>query len=361
MVAFGSKSLLAQDVPSTTSETTPRFRKKIPSPMLASNGKISVGCRSEERADYRWSVLKFTTKTLENFETFFAPVGSTESPLYIEIGTSTDKKDTHLLRRSIRMQWGFSQLVIAIPNPDAVELEVLRVAIVEAFLRETCRTHTGAYENFTWPRWFVRGMTCASFGSVWKANAYEIVLAELEDGTLPTLEAIFTDENLQISDEAAAFFAQWVMQSLSKDERYKQLSTPWTTQDFFGKTPIEAKEKAWRAWIREQEDDVFLPGSITLRHFNRWYEALVKPTSRDEAIRLTDYLTRNSIGRPQLFRDLTVLYLEAYLAWLQEDEAAYTEKRERAEEATKILRDYLTRNPILVDEAMMPTTDTEEW
>lgn len=342
-------------------QNTKQTRASIPSPMLSAHGKISVGCHSAERADYRWPILKFADTTMTNFEKSFVPVGSIDSPLYIAIGISTDDKDTHVTRRVLRIGSSFSQLVVGVPNPDAVDLDLLRVSIVEALLRETCRTQKGQYAHFAWPRWFVKGMTYASFGTVWKAQAYEVVYQEYEAGTLPTLESLFNDEEVSISDEAAAFFAMWVMESASKEERRQRIAAAWTPEEMLGGPLTEVKESAWLSWIEQQSSTVFVPGSITARHFERWHATLVAPTTRDEVLRLTDYLTKSTIGRPQLFRDLTVLYLEAYLAWLQNGDEAYAEKRQKADEAAQILKDHLTRNPILVDEATSPYTGVEGW
>lgn len=357
--------LLAQqstlEAPSSSNQEKVSGRKKIPSPILSSSGKISVGCRSEERANYRWPVMKFADKVLTNFEASFAPIGSIESPLYISIGDSTDASETKLSRRVLAMGSSFSQLVIGVPNPDAVDLDNLRFAIVEAFLREECKTRTGKYANFKWPQWFVRGMTCASFGTVWKAQAYEVVYHELDTGALPTLATMFSNTAETISNETAAFFAMWVMSNLSQKERYQRLTAPWEAESILGFSLTEQHEAAWQAWVKQQDGIVFLPGSITARHFDRWQAELILPTSREEAVQITDYLTRSTIGRPQLFRDLTVLYLEAYVAWLQEGEEGYLPKRQVADEAAKILKDHLSRNPMLVDEAIAPAMPTKEW
>lgn len=338
-----------------------KFRKSHPSPMLSSDGKISVGCHSADRADYRWPILKFANTTVSNFESSFVPVGSSESPLYIAIGVSADPEDTHVTRRVLRIGSSFSQLVVGVPNPDVVDLNLLRVSIIEALLRETCREQTGQYAHFDWPHWFVNGMTYASFGKVWKAQAYEVVYREYEGGSLPTLEMLFNNEDVKISDETAAFFAMWVMETISTKTLSQRISAKWTADEILGKTLNEKQELAWRAWVEQQSSTIFVPGSITARHFERWQAELIAPTSREEVLRLTDYLTRSSIGRPQLFRDLTVLYLEAYLAWLQKGDEAYVEKRQRADEAAQILKDHLTRNPILVDEATSPYTGAAEW
>jgi hypothetical protein len=354
VLLFGSA--YAQTTPATSST-----RQRIPSPMLSSSGKFSVGCQTEQRESYRWPVLKFVENVVENFEASFVPVGSTEFPLYVVLGTSTDEKDTHVVRRTLTVSNAFSQLAIGIPNPDVVDLELLRVAIVEALLREECRTRTGAYATFAWPEWFVRGMTYASFGNVWKAQAYEIVLKDLEAGSLPTLDALFNDKSLKISNETAAFFAMWVMQARSNKSRYQTISAPWAPEHFVGTPLSEQKEAEWHQWILGLQDKVFVPGALTARYFDRWQAELVAPTSREEVIRITDYLTRNVIGRPQLFRDLTVLYLEAYVAWLQKGDEGYQPLRKKADEAALILKEHLTRNSILVDEALTPATEQEEW
>lgn len=336
-------------------------RRKIPSPMVSSSGKFSVGCTSEEREGYRWPVMKFVEKVVTNFETFFIPVGSTDAPLYLSLGTSTNEKDTHVTRRTLTITNTFSQLVIGVPNPDVVDLNTLRVAIVEALLRESCRTQTGRYTSFTWPTWFVRGMTYASFGNVWKAEAVEGLLKELEEGALPSLRALFKDTSLEVSDETAAFFATWVMESHAKSTRSALIVAPWTAEAILGAPLSEIKEMEWRQWVEAQGDKVFVPGAMTARHFERWQMLLEEPTTREHVLRITDALTRNAIGRPQLFRDLTVLYLEAYVAWLQQGMEGYRPKRERADEAAKILSEHLKRNPLLVDEALTPATGIEEW
>lgn len=325
----------------------------LPTPLIAADGSYSVGCRNKERIPLRWPVLKYTRTVIDNFQSTFINLRDTESPLYIELGTSTSPEDTRVRYRSIRTEWGFSQLVIVIPNPDVVDLDILRAAIVEGLLRERCRKQTGAYSNFKWPKWFIQGMADASLGSLWKANAYEKVFAEYKANQLPTLEALFNESSPNVSREVAAFFALWVLQiHTSSEERTALIHAPWQPQTILSDA---FDEKKWQAWIEDFEDHIFLPGAITKRQFERWQTTLVLPTTKEQALEIIHSLTRMSTGRPMLFRELSALYMESYLAWMNEDYDSFISKRKTAEDSAAILTDHFTRSTILIDESTTPS------
>lgn len=344
---------LACFIPVVSLATGVKAKAFLPTPLIAADGSFSVGCRNEERIPLRWPVLKFARTVIDNFQASFINLRDIESPLYIELGTSTDPKDVNVRYRTIRTEWGFSQLVVVVPNPDVVELDLLRAAIIEGLLRERCRKHSGSYTQFKWPKWFIQAMADASLGSVWKANAYEKVYDEFVAQSIPSLNEIFSSTEPKISREVAAFFALWVLDlNPSILQRQTLITANWDATTFLGSA---ASEEAWNAWIKKFDDHVFLPGAITKRQFDRWLTQLKTPLTKNEALDIVHTLTRMSAGRPALFRDLSALYMHAYLAWINEDYDQFVQKRQEADAAAEILKNHFKHSPMLIDESSTPS------
>jgi len=323
--------------------------KALPPPLQSPDGVIYVGCATPERAELRWPVLRFASTVRDRLSGLFGPLGSPASPLSIELGAETNRVET-LARKTLRTQDGFSQLIIRVPNPDTVDLELLRTAIAEALFREQARAQGASYASLTWPRWFVAATVDATRGDVWRAEAYERFLAS-PTPPLP-LDAFFAQDAAP-PPEQAAFFAQWALKECKKRPeaaRRALLNTPWERQAILG----EAADEAWQAWLKDLDNTLFLPGILTRRQFERWCAKLTDPADPQEAVRIANALTKEAIGRPAVFRDLTELYLRAYAAAATGDRAAYAARRAEADEARAALQSHFQRNALIVEENPSP-------
>ncbi len=323
--------------------------KTHPAPLQANDGTLFISVVSPERAPLRWPVLRFANTVRENFAQVFAPLGSISSPLTIELGASTNRIET-IERRSMRTTDGFSQLIIHVPNPETVDLDILRTAIIEALLRERARAEASSYADFTWPKWFLAAAVDASRGNVWKAEAYERLIAA---GTTPEtpgwrLEDFFNPQQ-DPPREVAAFFAHWLFQRVEGDasaQRIALITTPWEPRALLG----DATNEIWQGWLMRQSGVLFLPGTLTQSQFTRWAAQLAHPTDAADAMAHANRITRFAIGRPQPFRDLSELYLRAYAAYAIGKQEQYTELRAAADEAKTFLEAHLRKNPVLKDD-----------
>lgn len=323
--------------------------KALPPPVQSNDGSVFVGASTVKQAALRWPVLRFVDTVRANFAEVFLPLGSTTSPLAVELGAETNRVET-VERRTLRTPDGFSQLIIRVPNPETVDLEAFRLAIVEALLRERARATGGSYGSLTWPAWFVTAAVDASRGGMWKAEAYERLLAAGSTQETPgrRLDDFFSAT--PPPREAAAFFASWLFQRAggkTVEGRAALLTTPWRRTDIVGKTT----DAAWQAWLEGLESTVFLPGVLTKSQFTRWAATLADPKTPREAVTLSEHISRFAVGRPQIFRDLTELYLRAYAAAALGKTGEYTALRAQADEAKAFLEAHLRRQPVLSDEA----------
>ncbi len=310
-------------------------------PLIAADGTFTVRSLSAERAHYRYPVLRFAGTVQDHFSERIFSIGSRDFPLAIELGTQTNAVAS-IERRSIRTNDGFHQLIIRIPNPDTVDLDVLRKAIVEAQLREAARASKGHYGAFTWPAWFLEAMVDASRNGVWKAEAYERAALDYEAGAFPSVDDFFKPNWTPPSREMAAFFAMWILEH-HRDHPKRLITTPWNTFAFIGLTP----PSAWEEWFLAQASKVFMPGLLTRTQYRRWKADLVLPKDVNEAVQIARDLTREALGKPQTFHDLTSLYLKAYSAFMVGDQARYETFRAEADDAAKILDAYFETNAIL--------------
>lgn len=326
-----------------------------PPPVQSGDGVLYVACRDAARADLRWPVLRFADTVRRHLGETFTPLGSAESPLSILLGSETNRVTT-LRQQQITTADGFSQLVVVVPNPETVDLEALRTAIVEALLRECARGLKGSYKALTWPPWFVQGVVDAARGDVWQAEACERVLELVAAGRLPKVETFFSGGTP--SREVAAFFAQWVIflnrtgpAAGTTPESVRQLRAltvaPWRQETILN----GADSAAWEAWVRAQGLVVRAPGLLTQAQFERWAAHLMPPQDVAAARACTDWLSRSAIGRPKPFRDLTELYLRAYAAYVTGNEAAYAKLWTEAKAAQEILAAHLRRVGVLEAEA----------
>ena len=339
-----------------------------PSPMQSADGTLYVGCQSAERAPMRAPVLRFAETVKQHFEEDFLTLGSAESPLSIILGSETNAVSTLVKDRFALRDQSFSQLIIRVPNPDTVDLELLRTAIIEALLRERTRALAGSYTALTWPPWFLQGAVDASKGNLALAEACERVFALREVGALPAPEALFASGAPAPDPAVAACFARWLLtlnakaytpregesaaeitcaiNTLRRDRTRSLealLTTPWTAEAIL---PLDAAAR-WTAWLDERERAVLLPGAVTRSQFARWRASLVYPEGPEAARALSERLSREAIGKPQPFCDLTELYLRACAAAAlgQADRAAALWSE--ADEAANILAAHLQREPIL--------------
>lgn len=325
--------------------------KSLPPPLQSASGNYFVSCTTAERAALRWPLMRFAETVGTNLSETFLPLGSTSSPLAIEIGAQTNAVTT-IERRTYRTGDGFSQLVIRVPNPETVDLEILREGVAEALLRERVRTETGRYSSFTWPTWFLRAVVNASKGNLWKTEAYErLQIDAIRQAPITLDQILLTREHT--TPEADAFFALWLLEEtgyLQKENRLSLLTTPWSAETL--RQTLE--ETQWQAWLQAQTDRIFLPGTLTRSQFKRWKESLTDPIDSADAVTQANGFGRAMLARPRLFRDLCDLYLKAYTAYISEGEAAYKPLRRQADEAAAILEQHFLHNDLLTDEALIP-------
>ncbi len=328
-----------------------------PPPLQSGDGQLFVACEDAAQAPLRGAVLRFAENVRTHFAETFTPIGSRESPLSIVLGSATNAVTT-VQRRRVATADGFSQLVLRVPNPETVDLEALRTAIVEAQLRERARALGGAYTALTLPEWFVQGAVDASRGNEWQASAGARVLQLQEAGALPGVGAFFAP-GAKIEPEVAAFFARWVFtlrreeakaRSAGGDVRAETarrlealIVTPWEREAVVG----QATDEAWEAWVSELEGLVFAPGVLTSAQFARWSARVVRPADGAEARQLAEFLTRSAIGKPQPFRDVTELYLRACAAKTTGEREAFEGLWQEAELARKMLEAHLSRKGVL--------------
>ncbi len=360
----------------TRAENTPMLvrLKNLPPPAQSADGQLYISCQTAECAPLRRPILQFVETVRQNFAEVFMALGSAESPLAITLGSDTAPITT-LRRSTIRTPDGFSQLVIYIPNPGTVDLEVFRTAIIEALLRERARTLGGTYGALTWPKWFIQGAVDASKGNVFLAEAYETIHAALAQGTLPTPEALLAPNAPAPDPAIATSFARWIFDprrtgeaaiaDLPQAEAAKRvvaaktrtcqnfdilLTTPFTPQALL---PDNANE-AWRAWIQKQENAILLPGAITLTQFSRWEQSLFFPQTVNDAQHLASYLTRSTLGKPKLFADLTELYLRVCVDIMNDHINRAKSHWDEAEEARAAFGDILRRDKVILQEETQP-------
>lgn len=339
-----------------------------PSPMQSPDGTLYVGCQTNERAPMRAPVLRFAQTVKHHFEEDFLPLGSADSPLSIILGSETNAVSTLVKDRFALRDNSFSQLIIRVPNPDTVDLELLRTAIIEALLRERTRALAGSYAALTWPPWFLQAAVDASKGNLALAEAYEHAFALREAGTLPTPEALLAPGAPAPDPALAACFARWLLtlgtQSYTlregenaaateraivalRRERIARiealLTTPWTAQALL---PPDADAR-WNAWLAERERAVLLPGIVTRSQFARWRKSLAFPESPEAARALSERLSREAIGKPQPFCDLTELYLRACAAAVVGDNFRAAALWSEADEAATLLAAHLQNAPLL--------------
>ena len=339
-----------------------------PAPMQSADGTLYVGCQSAERAPMRAPVLRFAETVKQHFEEDFLTLGSAESPLSIILGSETNAVSTLVKDRFALRDQSFSQLIIRVPNPDTVDLELLRTAIIEALLRERTRALAGSYAALTWPPWFLQGAVDASKGNLALAEACERVFTLREAGTLPAPEALFAPGAPAPDPAVAACFARWLLtlnakaytpregesaaeitcaiNTLRRDRTRSLealLTTPWTAEAVL---PLDAAAR-WGAWLDERERAVLLPGAVTRSQFARWRASLVYPEGPEAARALSERLSREAIGKPQPFCDLTELYLRACAAAVVGDAFRAAALWSEADEAANILAAHLQREPIL--------------
>ncbi len=329
--------------------------KALPPPVQSSDGAIFVGVTSPARAGMRWPVLQFAETVRSNFAALFLPLGSPNAPLSIELGSETNQVST-LRRRTLRTADGFSQLIIQVPNPDTVDLELLRVAVVEALLREAARKQGGSYGSLKWPTWFIEAAVDASRGSVQRAEAYERLCALRQSGETQGLQLDDFFTETPPPKDFASFFAQWVFQRAgvaTTQGRARLLTQPWSRADILE----SATDAAWVAWLDGQSDTVFMPGVLTREQFTRWAAAHTRPTSVEEAQAEAERLSRFAVGRPKLFRDATELYLRALAAYMTGDTDAYQALYQQAQEGQAILANYFRRVAFLADDSDAPAEE----
>ena len=340
----------------------------VPAPMQSADGTLYVGCQTNDRAPMRAPVLRFAETVKRHFEADFLPLGSVESPLSILLGSETNAVSTLVKDRFTLRDQSFSQLIIRVPNPDTVDLERLRTAIIEALLRERTRALAGTYTALTWPPWFLQGAVDSSKGNLALAEAYERAFALREAGTLPTPEALLAPGAPAPDPAVATCFARWLLtlgtqtytprEGETPDETERALvaarrdrvrrleallTTPWTAEALL---PLDAAT-AWEAWLNERERAVLLPGVVTRSQFARWRASLACPDSPEAARALSERLSREAVGKPQPFCDLTELYLRACAAAVVGDAFRAAALWSEADEAAGVLAAHLQREPIL--------------
>lgn len=332
-------ALRAADAPvrPASPEELARRLNALPTPLQSADSAIFVSCATPERADLRWPILSFANTTRENLSDRLRPIGSSKSPLAIVIGNSKDP-ETGIRRRQNRVGT-YANLIIDIPNPDTVDLDLLRTAIAEALLREDVRSRTGRYGDFRWPNWFILAVLDTVNNAEWQAAAYESLLAQREAGTVPTVPELFAGI-APPTREVAFFFARWVLglRRQTPDGIDKLIDTPsWSSADVLG----TLGDADWQAYLDLQKNTVFAPGILSLAQFRRWREAARQPADAKDARAIIQELLRGTIGRPKPLQELCTLYSRAYAAFIAGDEESYARLRIQADDAAAMLEQTL--------------------
>lgn len=363
LLAFGypvGATTLAQRVPrfaGLINEAELARVQSLSAPMISRKGDISVTTRDPSRMQMRWPVLRFASETLARFGKSFYEIGSRESPLAIELGAETNAVTT-LRRDRIRTADGFSQLIIRVPNPDTVDLDALRVAVLEAALREEARRHAGSYSALKWPSWFLQGVVDVTQGPLRLIESYERLQTEIAETGYPQLAGFF-DSGRPPSRAAAALFAKWVLDrrrallteetvSVSPSPFEALVITPWTPEALLE----TATQADWECWVRDLDNRVFLPGVLTQSQFLRWRKGIRRDLTPEEAQTQRLLLVREMVGRPKPFADLTYLYLKATDALIGGNSAAAGQLFAEADDAADFLLDHLKRTGYLVGEGV---------
>lgn len=349
------------------SERVPRFAglvneaelarvRSLAAPMVSSAGDIYVTAQDPSRIQLRWPVLRFATTTLMRFEDSFYDIGSRDFPLSIELGSETNAVTT-VRRDRVQTADGFSQLIIRVPNPHTVDLDVLRVAILEASLREEARSRAGGYSAFKWPRWFLQGAVDATQGPLGLVEAYERLQSEIAEGGYPPLTGFF-DSPEPPSRSAAAFFARWILEqrsartledpAASPSPQEMLVTAPWTFEAILG----TAKQTEWERWIRDLDRRVFLPGVLTKSQFLRWRKEIRRDLSPEAARKQRQTLVREMVGRPKPFIDLSYLYIRATDALIAGSPLAAMELFTEADAAAEFLKKHFEHTGCLVGEGV---------
>lgn len=345
-----SPSVRAADAPASAPlpagpEELARRINSLPTPLQSADSAIFVSCATPERADLRWPILSFANTTRENLADRLRPIGSAKAPLAIVIGNSKEP-ETGIRRRQNRAG-SYASLVIDIPNPDTVDLDILRTAIAEALLREDVRSRTGRYGDFRWPDWFILAVLDTVNNAEWQAAAYEALLRQRKAGTVPTVPELFAGI-APPTREAAFFFARWVLGVCRQREGGidRLIDTPsWSAADVLG-TLTDAD---WQAYLDLQKNTVFAPGILSLDQFRRWREAAREPADARDARTVIQALLRGTIGRPKPLRELCALYNRAYAAFIAGDEEAYARLRIQADDAAALLEQTLLATGSIIE------------
>lgn len=315
------------DVAAKTEAAVARIKAR-PTQLTNRNGTIVVSCATHERANFRWPISTFAERVLEALNKDYLPLGSNVSPLAIEIGIDTNAVTT-LRRRVFRTSDGYSHLILQIPNPDTVDLTLLREGIAEGLLREKVREQVGSYQDYTWPKWWLTALLNATRNNADTLEAYDRLQVAIRANGAPTLESLFKRTGTPLP-EADWFLARWMLTNTvyqSPEKRLQLLTEPWSAEKLL-ETLSEAE---WQKWLKQQDSIIYVPGVITYTQFLGWQERLITPTSLAEAKDTFTELARFAIARPQAFQDLTTLYLNAYLAYRENNSAEYERLRQAAD------------------------------
>ena len=306
------------------------FRKR-PAPMFSYGREISVLAEQPERRPLVWPVLRFADGVCKHLSETFIPLGSGSSPVMILLGSDA-KPNPNVRFRIHRIGSDFAQVLIIVPNPDTVDMEQLRRILGEALLREKARGNSWDFTRLTWPKWFTDGLIAASLGNRRRMENYETLLAERDAGNLPSLNDFFRP-GFEPSPAAAAQFADWILfLKPAAPERLALLTAPWTRENIVG----TANDADWPAYLTSMEQKVILPGAVSRATFRRWKTLLREPNDADDASAIAEQLTRASVLRPQIFVDLTAVWLRAYAAAARGRTADYQTRRKEAEELTAL-------------------------
>lgn len=367
LLLFIFLAMAAHSEAETLTERVPRFAglvneaeltrvRSLTAPMVSSSGDVYVTARDSSRAALRWPVLRFATTTLTRFEESFYDIGSRDSPLSIELGSATNAVTT-VSRDRVQTADGFSQLIIRVPNPHTVDLDVLRVAILEASLREEARRRAGGYSALKWPRWFLQGAVDATQGPLGLIEAYEGLQSEIAETGYPPLTGFFASPEPP-SRPAAAFFARWILErrraraledpAISPSPPELLVTAPWTAEAVLD----TATQAEWETWIRDLDRRVFLPGVLTKSQFLRWRKEIRRDLPPETAREQRRMLVREMVGRPKPFVDLTYLYIRATDALIAGQPLAAMEQFTEADEAADFLQEHFDRTGCLVGEGV---------
>lgn len=283
-------------LPETQSERLRRI-KRLPGPLHSHDNSFSVFAQSEERAGYRWAIMKSADQNREHLKRFLkVDLGSSETPIQIIIGR--DKAlNTEVLKSSMR-GFGHSRLYrITLPNPETCDLTAFHTAVAEALFRNRSEMLGHAASAYSQPEWYTASVLRYS-NLPNRSKDYDTVWLARQQGRLPSIAKVFDKGHDVFMRSNLAFgsaFAGFIVDQLPGKAHDKLLTCAWTQHDiaqllFGSEVTVEALDIYWQEWLDKRGDIVSDVGVTTYGAFCRWKESLMILDPQEKVLRAPDWI-----------------------------------------------------------------------